>query len=143
LTLVSVAIEASLGERERYHQDPSSGEWRLYHVDDLPWPVNYGFVPGTLSADGEALDVVLLDAAGVPAAVTVEGRLIGVLLRSDGDHKLVAILPDDPVYGDLQNVANLDAADRALLEEFFSQQAPVVGWGGPAVAERILGEARL
>ena len=143
LALVSIAIEASLGRQERYYQDSRTGDWRLDHLDDLPWPVNYGFVPGTLSADGEALDAALLNIAGVLTTTTVEGRLIGVILRTDGDHKLIAVLPGDPAYSDIDDVAKLSPSDRRLLEEFFSQQAPIVRWGGPAEAERILAEAKL
>ena len=143
LTLVAIAIEASLGRRERYYLDSTTGEWRLDHVDDLPWPVNYGFIPGTHSGDGEALDAVLLNVAGVLATTTVEGNLIGVIPRTDGDHKLIAVLPGDPVYGHIDDVARLNPADRALLEEFFSQQAPIVRWGGPEEAQRILADARV
>jgi inorganic pyrophosphatase len=143
LTLVAIAIEASLGKRERYYLDPKSGQWLLDHVDDLPWPVNYGFVPGTLSGDGEPLDAALLNVAGVLATTTVEGHLIGVILRSDGDHKLIAVLPGDPVYGGIDDVASLSPEDRTLLEEFFKQQAPIERWGGPEEAQKILAGARI
>jgi inorganic pyrophosphatase len=63
------------------------------------YPVNYGFVPGTLSADGEGLDAYVL---GVSEPVsTFAGRCIAVIHRlDDDDDKLVVVLdgtrPSDP-----------------------------------------------
>ena len=62
------------------------------------YPVNYGFVPNTVSGDGEELDAYLL---GVTEPVEeYEGRCIAIIHRTnDNDDKLV-VVPDGKEYSD-------------------------------------------
>jgi hypothetical protein len=61
------------------------------------------------------------------------------LLRMDGDHKLIAVLPGDPVWRN-RRCCTPDPADRALLEEFFTTGAY---YCGAVPRRRALAEARL
>ena len=74
--MVSIVIDRPIGSHHPEHKD-------------LVYPVNYGFIPGTLSGDGEAMDVYLL---GVNVPVTeYRARVIAVIHRyNDTEDKLVA-----------------------------------------------------
>ncbi|HEU5347549.1 MAG TPA: inorganic diphosphatase [Ktedonobacterales bacterium] len=63
--------------------------------DDIYYPVNYGFVPGTISPDGCELDVYLL---GIFVPVeTYTGICIGVIHRTNDDDKLI-VVPEGKTY---------------------------------------------
>ena len=83
-------------------------------VQYLPYPGNYGMLPGTLlpeatGGDGDPLDVLLLGPARERGEL-VRANLIGVLvLKDDGeiDDKLLAVSPDGP-FADVRDVTELD-----------------------------------
>lgn len=79
--LVHIVVETPQATRHKYAFDRSTGLFALRTTipDGLQWPYDYGFVPGTLGEDGDALDVLYLnDAATFPGCLT-EGRLLGVI----------------------------------------------------------------
>lgn len=81
-----MVIEWAKNSRERYEWD---GEGFRKKLEDLPAPVNYGFVPGTLNpADGSEVDAALLGPPVAPKA-RYEGELVGAVTLADGDHKLI------------------------------------------------------
>ena len=78
-------IETPEGTRNKIKFDPTDGAMRI--TESLPagmsFPFDFGFVPGTLAADGDPLDVlVLMDGPGFPGTV-VEIRLLGVMLTEE------------------------------------------------------------
>ncbi|MDO9519052.1 MAG: ParB-like protein [Pseudohongiella sp.] len=101
-------------EREK---DPvsDSGATRLRSIQYLPYPVNYGALPGTLApreegGDGDPLDVLVLGAA-LPRGASVSVRVLANLVMVDNgekDDKLLAVLTDDPVYADVHSLAELN-----------------------------------
>ena len=73
---------------------------------DMIYPVNYGYIPNTVSGDGEELDVYLL---GVNEPVTeYEARIIGIIHRkNDNEDKLIAA-PDgyEPAKEEIENAVS-------------------------------------
>lgn len=65
---VRVVIDRPLGSRHPRHAD-------------LVYPVNYGFLPGTVSGDGHPVDAYALG-IGIPVSAAV-GRVAGVVRRED------------------------------------------------------------
>lgn len=62
------------------------------------YPVNYGFVPGTVSGDGEELDCYIL---GVFEPVTeFTGKCIAVIHRTDDDDDKLVLAPEGKSYSD-------------------------------------------
>lgn len=82
-TTLTVTIDRPLGSMHPRH-------------DDIYYPVNYGFVPGTISPDGAELDAYVL---GVFAPTeTFTGLCIGVIHRTnDQDDKLI-VVPEGKRY---------------------------------------------
>lgn len=93
-------------------RDDGSGERRV--IAYLPYPANYGMVPGTLLAkrdggDGDPLDVWLLGPATRRGAL-VAAHLIGVIAMTDDgerDDKLLAVAPDGP-FASVADAGELD-----------------------------------
>ncbi|CAN5493279.1 hypothetical protein BH11MYX1_BH11MYX1_10340 [soil metagenome] len=110
------------GDRLRWQKRREDGERR--GIDYLPFVVNYGMVPHTLAADGDALDVIVLGRA-IERGHTAATRVIGVMMmESDGirDDKLIAV-PLEPEWRNgfslLHDIDELDVkypASRELIE---------------------------
>lgn len=120
--LLTAVIEIPVGSNEKWEMAktaPGLLEWErangeLRVINYLPYPANYGALPGTLAAreeggDGDPLDVLVLGQA-LPIGATVAVRVIGQLtMLDDGeqDDKLIAVLPQDNTFGSLRDIADL------------------------------------
>lgn len=160
---VNAVIEIPCGTTAKFEVDDADGwmHWRhdrvhggRREVDYLAFPVNYGMVPRTLAADGDALDIVVLG-RGIERGLVARTRVIGVLQMGEDterDDKLIAV-PVEAAwvngFSRLHELAELDAhypAARAILALWFSYYwgagaTRVLGWGGAAEAAEILEEA--
>jgi inorganic pyrophosphatase len=104
--LVHVVVDTPRGARNKLKYDEELGCFRLSRVLPLGhvFPYDFGSVPRTRAADGDALDVlVLLDAATVPGCL-VTVRLIGglVALQTEGPKTI----RNDRLLGAPQTPAN-------------------------------------
>lgn len=110
--------------------DPATGGTRLRTIAYLPYPVNYGALPGTLAAreqggDGDPFDVLVLGPS-LPQGASVNVRVLANLVMLDNgeqDDKLLAVRVDDPLYQDVSSLAELN--DRfpgitTIIETWFS-----------------------
>jgi inorganic pyrophosphatase len=108
------------------------------------YPVNYGFLPGTISYDGDPADVVFL---GPPldGGAVVRGRIVAVMhMIDDGDldSKVVA----SPIDAGGGTTHRLDPEGRERLERFFNSYknhegkvTRITGWGDEADARTFIG----
>lgn len=139
LPLVEIMVEWTAGDPQRYEWDETVDA--VHAVDDgrIP-PEHYGCVPGALNpADGELLDVLLLRDPPRRPGERVTARLVGVLRRADGDHKLLAV---DPRHHDLTDVAEVDAGRLRAVWGWFRRPEVLLAWGSPILAHAILEESR-
>ena len=96
-----VTIEIPKGTRNKYEMDHVTGRIRLDRMlfTATRYPADYGFVDGTLGADGDPLDVlVLLDEPTFPGCL-IHCRALGMFRMTDekgGDDKVLAVPADDP-----------------------------------------------
>jgi inorganic pyrophosphatase len=80
----------------KYELDQKSGALfvdRFLHTSML-YPSNYGFIPGTLGEDGDALDILVVTPMPVVAGCVIRARPVGVLLMDDEkgvDEKILAV----------------------------------------------------
>lgn len=103
------------------------------------YPVNYGFMPRTISYDGDPADVVFLGPPFDGGAI-VKGRIVALMhMVDDGDldSKVVA----SPLDARGAPSHDLEPADRERMERFFNtyknhegKVTKVTGWGGEADA---------
>ncbi len=64
------------------------------------YPVNYGYVPGTISGDGEELDAYLLGVFEPVSEYT--GKCIAIIHRTNDDDDKLIVVPDGKDYTDDQ-----------------------------------------
>ena len=127
---VQVVIETPKGSRNKYAYDPDVGLFRLKKVlpAGMDFPYDFGFVPSTLAADGDPLDVlVLMDDAAFPGCV-IGCRVIGAILGNERDKKarktmrndrVIAVEQSNHEYPLLRKISELGKAFVKELEHFF------------------------
>ena len=145
--LVYAVIENPLGSTVRIRYDPATGQYRP-EPRAFPWPlpVHYGWIPGTLCpADGAELDVLVPDPAPTAPGAVLVGRPVGVMYRSDGDHKLLALRADaGTAYPETTEVAQLPEVQEATARWLrdYRPEVTVTGWGDAAAARRLVLECQ-
>lgn len=132
-------IEIPAGSSEKYEYDPVSGEFPVSmrngqprRIRFLPYPANYGFIPGTKmnkaeGGDGDAVDVFVICGA-VPSGTVLEVEAIGSIELMDAgerDDKLIA-LPLDPELRTVNatDIIELPPAMREILVSWLLNYDP-------------------
>lgn len=123
-----VIIETPKSSRNKYSYDPEQGIFTLRKVlpEGMVFPYDFGFLPRTLAADGDPIDVLLLmDVPAFPGCL-VPSRLIGVMEgeQLDGKKKvrndrLIAVAELSHAYGDWKKLKDLPDQFIRELEAFF------------------------
>ena len=154
---VNVIIEVPLGgEPVKYELDKASGAIfvdRFLHTA-MRYPCNYGFIPHTLAADGDPVDVLVAARAQVLPGAVVRGRPIGVLVMEDeaGMDEKVLTVPVDALHPYHSNVSSYRALPKIMLDQiahFFEHYkdlepgkwVKVQRWGEADEACRLIEEA--
>lgn len=117
-------IEISKGGKSKYELDKETGYLRLDRVlyTSTHYPANYGFIPLTLSEDGDPLDVLVLCSEALIPLTLVECKPIGVLQMRDGnscDEKIIAVPINDPSYNCYESISQLPRHIFDELSNFF------------------------
>lgn len=82
------------------------------------YPINYGFIPDTISGDGEELDAYLL---GVFEPVeTYTGKVIAIIHRTNDDDDKLIIAPEDKTYTPDQIRALTEFQERFFKSEIIT-----------------------
>jgi len=94
---VNVIIEVPVGgEPIKYEMDKASGALFVdrFLYTSMRYPGNYGFIPHTLSDDGDPIDVLVANTRALTPGSVISCRPVGVLIMSDeggGDEKVIAV----------------------------------------------------
>lgn len=120
----NTVIEIPLGSSNKYELDKNSGLLKLDRVlhSAVYYPANYGFIPQSLSEDGDPLDVLVLGAAPVYPLTLVAARPIGLMTMIDQeefDHKVIAVHINDPEYNNYRDSHELPPHKLAVIKRFF------------------------
>ncbi len=154
---VNVVIEVSrLADPVKYELDKDSGAMfvdRFLHTA-MHYPCNYGFIPHTLSDDGDPVDVLLLGRLPVIPGAVVRARPVGVLRMEDeaGMDEKVLCVPHPKlksVYSDIMDVKDVSDHDLNRWEHFFAQYkdlekgkwVKILGWENAEVAKSVVVDA--
>jgi len=114
------------GQPIKYEIDPATGALfvdRFLHTA-MHYPANYGFVPQTLSGDGDPCDVLVISQTPVVPASVIRCRPIGALMMTDDageDEKIIAVPVDrlHPFYRNVQSYRDLPEILREQIAHFF------------------------
>jgi inorganic pyrophosphatase len=121
-------IEIPLGGAPvKYELDKASGALRVdrFLHTAMFYPGNYGFIPHTLAADSDPMDVIVLGPTAVVPGAVVRSRPVGALIMEDeagGDEKIIAVPVDKlhPYYANVGSYRDLPEVLREQVEHFFT-----------------------
>jgi inorganic pyrophosphatase len=129
----------------KYEVDKASGALFVdrFMMTSMHYPCNYGYIPQTLSDDGDPCDVLVITPYALVPGTVIRCRPIGVLNMKDeagGDAKLLAVPVDKvlPLYKHWQKPEDLPQERLAQIKHFFEHYkdleegkwVKVMGWGG-------------
>ena len=125
---VNVIIEVPVGgEPIKYEMDKASGALVVdrYLYTSMRYPGNYGFIPHSLSDDGDPIDVLIASTRAITPGAVVNCRPIGALIMKDeagGDEKIIAV-PSTRLtrrYESVENASDLPRITIEQIEHFFA-----------------------
>lgn len=117
-------IEIAKGSKKKYELDKETGFIkldRILHTSTM-YPANYGFIPKTLSGDGDPLDVLVLSSEALDPLVLVNCYPVGMMIMQDNgkrDEKIIAIPCSDPLYNEYKSLENLPRHIADEMINFF------------------------
>jgi inorganic pyrophosphatase len=154
---INVIIEVSLrSDPIKYEFDKESGAIFVdrFLYTSMFYPCNYGFVPHTLAADGDPIDVMVVGRMPVQPGAVLPVRPIGVLELEDeagGDEKILAVpLPRITlIYDKVRTWRDLPEIDLKRIQHFFEHYKDlepekwvrVGNWRDPDEAHRLIRES--
>jgi inorganic pyrophosphatase len=142
---VNVVIEVPIGgEPIKYEMDKAAGALVVdrFLYTSMRYPGNYGFIPHTLSGDGDPCDVIVANTRAIAPGAVMSCRIVGVLVMEDeagGDEKLIAV-PSAKLtrrYDHVNDYTDLPKITRDQIEHFFAHYkdlepgkwVKIVRWG--------------
>lgn len=117
-------IEIAKGFKKKYEMDKETGLIILDRVlhTSTHYPANYGFIPKTLSGDGDPMDVLVLSSESLDPLVLVKCYPVGMMVMLDGgkqDEKVIAIPVSDPLYNEYKTLESLPKHIADEMIHFF------------------------
>jgi inorganic pyrophosphatase len=110
----------------KYELDKDSGFVLVdrFMATPMYYPLDYGFIPHTLSEDGDPVDILLISPYPLQPGVVVRSRPLGLLEMEDEagiDAKIIAVPVSKltPVYDALQNITDVDPLLLEQIKHFF------------------------
>jgi len=154
---VNVVVEVPVGgEPIKYELDKASGTLWVdrFLYTPMRYPANYGFVPHTLSDDGDPVDVMIASTRPIIPGAVMNARPIGVLHMEDEsgkDEKILAV-PSTKLtlrYEKVVDYTDMPGITLDQIRHFFEHYkdlepgkwVKVIGWGDSAEARGMINEA--
>ena len=154
---VNVIVEVAIGgEPIKYEMDKAAGTLVVdrFQYTPMRYPGNYGFVPHTLSDDGDPIDVLVANTRPIIPGAVINVRPVGVLKMMDesgGDEKIVAV-PSPHLtkrYLHVHNYTDMPTITLEQIQHFFEHYkdlepgkwVKLAGWGDAAEARQFIMDA--
>jgi inorganic pyrophosphatase len=153
---VNVIIEVPVGgEPIKYEMDKDAGTLIVdrFLYTAMRYPGNYGFIPHTMSGDGDPCDVLVANTRAIVPGAVVSVRPVGVLLMEDeagGDEKIIAV-PSSKLtqrYDRVKTYGDLPDITLQQIQHFFEHYkdlergkwVKVLRWAGPEEAHKLIAD---
>lgn len=154
---VNVIVEVPVGGHPiKYEMDKEAGTLVVdrFLYTSMTYPGNYGFVPHTLSDDGDPIDVLICNTRPLVPGCVINVRPIGVMMMEDNsgqDEKIIAV-PSGHLtqrYDKVHEYTDLPEITLKQIEHFFEHYkdlepgkwVKIFGWKDAAVAKQLIKEA--
>jgi len=152
--IANVVVETPRGARVKLNYDAELGCFTMERAlpAGIAYPYDWGFLPSTLSEDGDPLDVLIMHEESTVPGLVVRCRVAGALkvheTRPDGkrqrNDRFIAV-PEEDCRARLSNVVELTKKLRTDLEEFFrttggtaGKTLRFLGWAEPKEALQLI-----
>jgi inorganic pyrophosphatase len=154
---INVIVEVPVGgEPIKYEMDKASGTLFVdrFLYTPMRYPGNYGFVPHTLSSDGDPIDVLVCNTRAIVPGAVINCRPVGVLVMEDdagGDEKVIAV-PSAKLtrrYERVRTYTDLPDITLQQIQHFFEHYkdlepdkwVKIHHWGDADEAKRMISDA--
>ncbi|MGH2442923.1 MAG: inorganic diphosphatase [Chloroflexota bacterium] len=150
---LEVIIEIPQGSRNKYEYNHDTHTIHLDRVlhSSVHYPTDYGFLPNSLSTDGDPLDVLVIVHDPTFPGCHVQARPLGVLHMVDEkgvDEKILAVPSGDPRFDDILVLDDIRGHWLKEIENFFAtyklleaKDTDLLGWGDADEATKIIQDA--
>lgn len=154
---INVIIEVPIGgEPVKYEMDKPSGTMFVdrFLYTSMRYPGNYGFIPHTLSDDGDPIDVLVVNNRPLIPGCVINCRPIGILQMKDEagmDEKIIAVPSDEvtAMYSNVKTISDLPQMRLSQVSHFFERYkdlesekwVEIVGFEGAEVAKEYIQKA--
>ena len=151
---VNCIIEVPIGgEPIKYEMDKESGALVVdrFLYTSMRYPGNYGFIPHTLSDDGDPCDVIVANTRAIIPGAIMSIRPVGVLFMEDeagGDEKILAVPAAKLTrrYENVHNYTDLPQITLDQIQHFFERYkdlepgkwVKIVRWGNAKEAQQLI-----
>ena len=116
-------VEISKDTNVKYEYDIDLGVFKLERclISAMRYPCNYGFIPRTMGADGDPLDIIIYSGVPLVTGCVVSGRVIGALDMEDKDQKdyKILIVPSFNSHK-IKKLEDLEENYLDIIRDFFS-----------------------
>jgi len=151
--IINAIIEIEKDSSAKYEYCPDMDMLKLDRclISSMRYPTSYGFIPQTLSDDGDPLDILVYNTVPLLPLSYVEVKPIGVLCTLDNelsDCKILGIPLFNP--NNYNNITDIDETFLDVCEDFFKHyknnnkkkenRVKVLGWEGKEVALKMISE---
>lgn len=151
---INTVVEIPMGSSHKIEYDRDRKIMVVDRVEPRIFakPVNYGFIPGTLDEDGDALDTLIVTDEPLPTAVSLEAVVVGIMEFEDGgemDHKVICVPADDRHTGNrIKTLDDLGDQWQKQIEHHFTHYkdlkkpgtTKVLGFSDAARAHEVIKE---
>lgn len=150
--VINVIIEIPMhGQPVKYEIEKESGALFVdrFLSTAMFYPTNYGYIPDTLSEDGDPVDVLVQTPVPLTSGSVIKCRVVGMLKMTDEsgvDAKLLAVPISKltPIYDKVKTYSDISPDLIMAIEHFFSHYkdlekgkwVKVDGWEGPEAAKK-------
>jgi inorganic pyrophosphatase len=154
---INVIVEVAIGgEPIKYEMDKAAGTLVVdrFLYTPMRYPGNYGFVPHTLSEDGDPIDVLVANTRPIVPGAVINVRPVGVLKMEDehgGDEKIIAVPSPELTqrYAKVHTITDMPPITLDQIKHFFEHYkdlepgkwVKVIGWGDAAEARALIVDA--
>ena len=154
---VNVIVEVPVGGHPiKYEMDKEAGALVVdrFLYTPMTYPGNYGFVPHTLSEDGDPIDVLIANTRPLVPGCVINVRPIGVLVMEDDggtDEKILAVPVSKltKMYDGINDITDMQPIQLERVKHFFTHYKDLepgkwvefAGWGDAEAARSLIVEA--
>lgn len=131
-SVVNMIVEIPKGRRNKFELDKETGLIKLdrYLYSSSVYPGDYGFIPQTLAADGDPLDILVMVNEPTFSGCLIEARVVGMFRMKDkgaDDFKVLGVPNADPLFAHVKQLEDVPPHFLREVEHFFGTYKQLEG----------------